>query len=89
MVRRGSFESPGRLPVCGERPTGFLQALVDDLNDGVRSRIDENRLIVDDRVAISADAIFGRHVVIDDAVPRQMGRFAPLPYNGTTDGVRA
>jgi hypothetical protein len=50
-----------------------LQPLVDDLNDGVRSRIDENHLIVDDRVAISPDAIFGRHVVIDDAVLRQDG----------------
>ena len=66
-------KKPGRLLVCGERPIRFLQALVDDLNDGVGSRIDENRLIVDDRVAISADAVFGRHVVIDDAVRRQDG----------------
>ena len=41
--------------------------LFDDLNDAVRVRIDQHRAVVHDRVAIVANAIFLRHVVIGHA----------------------
>ncbi len=76
------FERLGRLFIRKARPAKLLQPLVDDLNDFMRSRVYEDRLIVDDRVTVRPDAVFGRHVVIDDAVHRQDGagshRFAIL-----------
>jgi hypothetical protein len=68
-----SFERLGRLAIRKARPAGFLQPLVDDLNDFMRSRVYENRLIIDDRVTIHTDAIFGRRVIILDALRRQNG----------------
>jgi hypothetical protein len=62
--------------------TSFLQSphfdaseaaavLLDDLDNPVGARIDQNRAAVHDRVAIVPDAVFRRHVVIGDAVVRQ------------------
>src|ERR1700738_4716805 len=45
--------------------------LLDDLDNPVGARIDQNRPVVHDRVAIFPGAIFRRHVVIGDAFLRQ------------------
>jgi hypothetical protein len=41
--------------------------LLDDLDNAVGPRIDQNRTVVHDRVAIIPNAIFRRHIVIGDA----------------------
>lgn len=45
--------------------------LLDDFNDAARTRIDQNRSIVDDRIAIIASTVFRRNVVIGDACFRK------------------
>src|SRR6188768_1304691 len=47
--------------------------LLDDLDDPSAARLDQNRAAVDDRVAVIANAIFLRYVVIGDAFFRQDG----------------
>jgi hypothetical protein len=46
-------------------------ALLDDLDNPVAARFDQNRAAVHDRVTIIPSAVFRRHVVIGDAVLRQ------------------
>jgi hypothetical protein len=46
-------------------------SLFDDFDDTARSRLDQNRAAIYDRVAILADAIFRRHVIIGHAVFRK------------------
>jgi hypothetical protein len=46
-------------------------ALLDDLDNPVGARFDQNRAAVHDRVTIIPSAVFRRHVVIGDAVLRQ------------------
>src|ERR1700738_2267372 len=45
--------------------------LIDDLDNPVGARVDQNRPVVHDRVAIIPGAIFRRHCVIGDALLRQ------------------
>jgi hypothetical protein len=45
--------------------------LLDDLDDPMGARIDQNRTVVHDRVTIIAGAVFRRHLIIGDAFLRQ------------------
>src|SRR3954447_26192928 len=47
--------------------------LLYDLDDPVRTRIDEHRSVIDDRVAVVAHAVLGGRLVILDAILRQHG----------------
>ena len=50
-----------------------VSPLFDDLDDPSAARLDQNRAAVDDRVAVIANAIFCRYVVVGDAFFRQNG----------------
>jgi hypothetical protein len=62
---------PGRQRACGLAPACEVQMLLDDLDYPPRTRFDEHGRFVDDRVAIIAHAVFGRHIVVSDARFRQ------------------
>ena len=49
------------------------EALVENLYDATTPRVDQHRVSVDDRVAISGSVILWRHVVVDNAAFRQKG----------------
>src|SRR3954469_5305855 len=46
--------------------------LVDDFNDPVRARINQNRTIVHDSVTILGDTILSRHFIVGNAAGRQI-----------------
>jgi len=46
--------------------------LLDDFNDTVRARIDKNRATIDHRVAIVANAVFLRDVIVGNAIAGQV-----------------
>src|SRR3954470_1535429 len=56
--------------------------LVDDLNDSMCGRIDQNSTIIHNRVAVFRHAILSRHVIIGDAVLRQILAHAYLTLVG-------
>src|ERR1019366_9691801 len=53
------------------QPRGSRISLLEDLDDPVGARFDQNRAAVHDGVAIIPNAIFRRHLVIGDALFRQ------------------
>src|SRR6187200_3584735 len=53
-------------------------ALLDDLHDRVGAGIDEHRPLVDDRIAIVANAVLSRDLVVGHAARRQPGADAHL-----------
>jgi len=56
-----------------------LTASVDDFDDAMRSRIDQDGLVVNHRVAIFPHAIFRRDVVIGHAFPGKLGAHGHRP----------
>ena len=50
-----------------------IVVLFDDFDDAMGARIDQDGPVVHDRIAIVADAIFRRHIVISDALLGQNG----------------
>ena len=62
-------EAVDRQPVAVA--TGLI-TLLDDFNDAVRTRIDENRSAVDHGVAIIANSVFRRNVIVGYAIARQV-----------------
>jgi hypothetical protein len=65
-ARRGRCLSNDYRPEAKVRPRlrEPLSGLLDDLDDAVGSRVDQYGPVVHDRVAIIADAILSRHLVI-------------------------
>jgi hypothetical protein len=51
--------------------------LLDDLDDAVGSRVDQHGAAIHDSVSVLAHAIFGRHIVIVDAL---LGKYRPNSY---------
>ena len=50
-----------------------LVSLLDDFDDAVRARVDQNRSTIDDGIAIVANAVFLRNVVVSYSIARQVG----------------
>lgn len=59
----------------GGRPAAVAAGLItslDDFNDAVRARVDKNRSAIDDSVAIIANSIFRRNLIIGYAIIGQI-----------------